>query len=110
MDYPKYQFSEEDIQNNKGISAVSYLGILFFLPLVACPQSAFGRFHANQGLLLFLTGMIGSIALDFVPIFGGFLRSIFGLFIFVYMIVSIINTANGKANELPGIGHLRIFK
>ena len=41
------QFAPEDIQKNKVISALSYLGILFFLPLVAAPESRFGKFHAN---------------------------------------------------------------
>lgn len=45
------QFAPEDIQKNKVISALSYLGILFFLPLMAAPESRFGKFHANQSLV-----------------------------------------------------------
>jgi hypothetical protein len=40
-------FDQADIEKNKTMAGLAYL--LFFLPLVACPDSPFGRFHANQG-------------------------------------------------------------
>ena len=44
-----------DILQNKTLCGLAYVfPILFFLPLVSCPNSKFGRFHANQALLLFL--------------------------------------------------------
>ena len=46
-----------DIENNKIISGLSYLGILFFLPLVAAPNSRFGKFHANQSLVLLISSV-----------------------------------------------------
>lgn len=67
------QFAPEDIQKNKVISALSYLGILFFLPLVAAPESRFGKFHANQSLVLMLAGFAGAVALGGDhpdPVFG----------------------------------------
>ena len=48
------QFHPQDISDGKAMSILAYFGILFFLPLVVCPQSRFGRFHANQGLILLL--------------------------------------------------------
>ena len=41
----------------KVMSALAYLWILFFLPLVVCPDSKFGRYHANQGLVLLLAAV-----------------------------------------------------
>ena len=38
-----------DIEKNKAMGGLAYF--LFFLPLVACPESKYGRFHANQGLI-----------------------------------------------------------
>lgn len=110
MNLQKQFFSEEDIQNNKVISAISYLSILFFLPLVVCPQSDYGKFHANQALLLFLTSVIGPFVLGCIPFFGGFLRGILWLIILFFTVICIFNTASGNAYELPVIGHIRIIR
>lgn len=107
------EFDSQDIAANKVICGLSYLGILFFLPLVACPNSAFGRFHANQGLLLF----VGDIALvsisrmfGFLPIIGSLISSAIGLLLLVLIIVSMVNAFQGYAREIPGIGHIRLIK
>ena len=61
-------FDKEDVEKNKVMAGLAY--IIFFLPLIACPDSAFGRFHANQGLLLFIFGVVGSFLLGLIPIIG----------------------------------------
>ena len=48
------QFDPQDINNNKGMSVLAYIGFLFLVPLLACPNSKFARYHTNQGLVLFL--------------------------------------------------------
>ena len=53
--------SAGDIEKNKVVSALAYLGILFFLPLVAAPESKSGKFHANQSLVILLFSVAGSI-------------------------------------------------
>ena len=53
-----YEYDTQDIQSNKVWAVLAYLGILFFLPLVACKDSRFGKFHANQGFALFLTDLV----------------------------------------------------
>lgn len=127
-----------DIKENKVYAALAYLGILFFLPLVACPNSKFGRYHANQGLLL----LIGSVLLNIVAwilrlIIGAIFRSPvriygfntgvtsingFGLVLSTlvtiaavgvviwFMVLGIINAANGKTRPLPIIGKIDLIK
>jgi len=101
-------FSAEDIEKNKVISALAY--ILFFLPLIACPESSFGKFHANQGLLLLIVGIIGNIVLGIIPVIGWIILPIFGLVVFILCIMGLIGALNGKAKELPIIGKYRIIK
>ena len=48
------EFDTQDAQDAKIWSVLAYFGILFFLPLVAVPNSAYGKFHANQGLILMI--------------------------------------------------------
>ena len=49
------EFDPKDISDNKGISILSYLGPLVFIPMFAKKDSKYARFHANQGLTMFIT-------------------------------------------------------
>lgn len=100
-------FTPEDMEKNKVISALAY--ILFFLPLIVCPESRFGKFHANQGLLLLITGFAGSIILSIIPIIGWIILPFFSLAVFIIGIIGLINALNCKAKELPLIGKFKII-
>lgn len=101
-------YSAEDIEKNKVISALAY--IIFFLPLIACPNSPFGKFHANQGLLLLIISVAGNIVLGFIPFIGWALIPLLSLAVFVLAIIGIVGAATGKTKELPIIGKYRIIK
>ena len=102
-------FDAKDIEDNKILSLFAYLGILFLIPLLAAPNSKFARFHANQGLVLFLAGIvIGIVAV--IPILGWIVAGVGGIFTFVLMILGIVNAVSGKAKELPLIGKINILK
>lgn len=107
-----------ELQKNKAIFILSYLGILFFLPLIVCPESKVGRFHANQGLVLFITSVasqiIHIILQSLLPLsFWGFLSFLFsmvGIALFVLMIIGMINASKGEQKSLPIIGSIQIIK
>lgn len=111
------QFDSQDINNNKGLSVLAYIGFLFLVPLLACPNSKFARYHTNQGLVLFLlefalgvvTGILGIIPIAGL-IIGGLLSAVGGIFTLVLMIMGIINAAQGQAKELPLIGKITLLK
>ncbi len=124
-------FSAEDIQNNKWAAAVATIQPLFFIPIVATPESGFGKFYANQGLMLLILnvalglvggilggvlGLVGSL-LAMIPYIGavfalvfGFLAGIVGLAVsavsiaaFIFLLVSALQ---GKARYIPIVGKL----
>ena len=67
-------FDSRDIAENKGITVLSYLGPLVFVPMFARKNSKFARFHANQGLVLLIAyGAYGVVQ----AILGAILRAIF---------------------------------
>ena len=101
-------FEQEDIEKNKTMAGLAYL--IFFLPLVAAPESKFGKFHANQGLLLLILGIGGNIILIIIPILGWLLIVPFSLFVLVLGVMGLINGFGGKVKELPLIGKFRIIK
>ncbi len=129
-------YTEEDIKDNKIFAFLSYIGPLFLVPILACPKSKYGRFHANQGLVLFLAELIIALPIRFLDWFNGWLFGdllnwygswlklvptsigfvieaaglILGALTLVLAVIGVINAFQGKANELPFIGKIRILK
>ena len=111
------QFDPQDINDNKGMSVLAYIGFLFLIPLLACPNSKYARYHTNQGLVLFLMelaigvviGIFGIIPVIGI-IIGGLLGSVGGILALVLSILGIVNVAQGQAKELPIIGKITLLK
>ena len=101
------QFDKDDIEKNKVMGLLAY--ILFFIPLLAAKDSPFARYHANQGLVLFLAAILSSVIL-IIPILGWIIAPILSIVITVLAVIGIINALNGKAKELPMIGKFKILK
>ena len=105
-----------EVEKNKIMACVAY--IIFFVPLLACPDSKFGRYHTNQGLLLLLVSIAGGIATTIIRmIFRGFLYWLGSLLslvitlpILALLVIGLINAYNGKAKDLPFVGTLRLIK
>ena len=104
-------------QQKKLITALSYVfGILFFLPLIMYPNDEFAKFHANQGLAVLITAIIGEVifgVLSLIPVLKtvfGILCGIFGAAILILCILGVINVVNGEKKELPLIGKIRLLK
>ena len=97
------------MESNKLMAAISYIWILFLVPLFAAKDDAFARFHANQGLLLFLVSIVlGIIAI--IPFVGAIISAIGGVVTFIFMILGIINALKGEMKPLPFIGGIQIIK
>ena len=113
-------YSAQDIDKNKPFAVLAYLYLLVLVPIFAAKDSAFARFHANQGLTLsiFYTGWILvsrilSVVFAFVwPLFVvlRILDAAVGVTYIVFVVLGIVNAAQGQAKELPLIGGIRILK
>ncbi|MDD4511067.1 MAG: zinc ribbon domain-containing protein [Oscillospiraceae bacterium] len=131
-------YSPEEIENSKIYATLAYLGILFFLPLVATPNSKYGRYHANQGLLLLIASailgfaswllhlIIGAIfhkelvyygvstGIRTLSGFGVFLSAIITIAVVaatvLLMVYGMLNAFNGKTKPLPVIGNFTLIQ
>ena len=101
------EYDAQDIEKNKVMALLAY--IIFLIPLLAAKDSKFARFHTNQGLVLFLGGIIASVV-AVIPVIGWIVAPIVGLVITVLAIIGILNALNGRAKELPVIGKFKILK
>ena len=113
-------FDPADVEKNKAMGVLAYLGILVLIPIFAAKDSPFARYHANQGLLLCISAIIYGVAYSILSSIIlaiswrlYFLVSILGLVGIVFAVlcvIGIINAMNGKAKELPFIGKYKILK
>lgn len=112
------QFEAEDIERNKVMAILAYLGWLVLIPIFAAKESKYARFHANQGLVLVIIqiawaivqGIVGSVLRSLHLGFIASLLGIVNLAFLALLIIGIVNVVNGRAKELPIIGGIKILK
>ena len=99
-----------DVEQNKAIAAIAYLGILFLIPLLTKKDSPFALYHAKQGMILFIADVIlwfAGFILGLATLgFGYYFTWIIWLLIVVWSILGIVNAMNGKMQPLPVIGKM----
>ena len=84
-------FDPEDVDKNKVIGAIGNIPALFWLPLVACKESKFGKYNANRGLVyLIVYVVLGVVFSGILPWIFGLLGSISSGFAVVFSILSIL--------------------
>lgn len=109
---PKYEYGTSDIPENVQnlICAAAYFGFFFFLPLVVMPNSQKGKFHANQGLVLFICNIVIGV---FTGVFSSLFGELFDLIAVIPPMLMVYGAANayrGNMTELPIIGKIQIIK
>ncbi|MEM4336637.1 MAG: hypothetical protein QXG86_01385 [Candidatus Woesearchaeota archaeon] len=100
--------SEKEIEEGKVCAILSYLliGIIWYFADEKMKNNSFARFHAQQGLVLLISGVAVSIIATIlfrVP-FTNWIIILLELCLFVLWLLGIINAATGKKNALPVIG------
>jgi uncharacterized membrane protein len=86
--------TDQDVENNKVVAALSYVWILFLIPLLGKKDSKFCQFHAKQGLILFLLSFI-----TWFPVIGWLI----GLAIIVASVAGIVKVLAGEWWQTPYI-------
>lgn len=100
--------NSNDINNNRLMAVLSYISILFLIPLFLAKDSKFARFHVNQGILIFIVSFVLGL-LSAIP-FVGIIFKILNVVAFIFAILGIVNAVQGKAKELPLIGKYTLIK
>lgn len=101
--------------NDKVFGILSYIGILVLIPLVV-GKSQFSKFHANQGLILFIIEVVFGVVLGIgmlipgIRIIFAIIGGVFELACLLMAILGIVNAVNGETKELPIIGGIRLIK
>lgn len=108
-------------QMRKGMAILSYFGILVLIPIFAAKNDPFARFHANQGLVLFvimavcniIANVLNGFLIEISPILVLAVSAIFGIItlaLCIFALIGIIRAIKGQTKPLPLIGGIKILK
>jgi len=89
-------------QRGRIIAAISYIPLLFLIPLLARKDDHFAQFHGKQGLVLFIAWFIlwvvGLIPIVGLVVFIGYLA------LMVVAVIALVRTLMGQSWEIPIVG------
>ncbi|MFZ5365105.1 MAG: DUF4870 domain-containing protein [Patescibacteria group bacterium] len=94
---------DKDIEENKTVAMLSYIWILFLIPLFSKKDSKFCQFHAKQGLVLFIASLVISL-IGIIPILGWITGFILGILLLILAIMGIVKALQGEYWEMPVLG------
>ena len=100
-------FDPQDIEKHKAVACLSYVFILFLVPLLTQKESPFAQFHAKQGMIVCIAWIVMSFILMVIPVIGWMLIPLMNILFIGISIVAIIKTFSGEAWEIPGAAGLR---
>lgn len=87
------------------MALISYLGVLCLIPILTKEKDEFVRFHAKQGLVLFIGEMVTWAVLIVLP-FLWLVGNLLGLFWLILSVLGIINVIKKEKKEIPLVGQL----
>lgn len=112
------QYDPAEMENQKILSILVYVfAFLFFLPIVSNKESAYSKTVANQALTMLIgcialgivSGLL-SLILGFIPFLGGLVGKIINLAYWAFVVLKVIDVANGKVRTLPFGFEITAFK
>lgn len=86
------KFDPKDVEENKVMACLSYVGILFLIPMLAKKDSKFCQEHARQGAVMFV-----ALLISVIPVIGWLL----GVVVLVLDVIAVVNTLQGKYWKIP---------
>jgi uncharacterized membrane protein len=95
--------SESDVEQARSTAWLSYLGILWLVPLLTLKDNSFAKFHVKQGIMLTIIWVATSI-LAAIPIVGWLADVVLWIYAVVMTILGIINALNGNYWRMPIAG------
>jgi uncharacterized membrane protein len=102
----------EEIEAGKGLAAISYISILFLIPMISMRDNRFAMFHAKQSMVLVISAMVLFFGLFIIGVLTSWLGIGILLIVlayvaffayFVLMIIGFVKAFNGEYWRIPKI-------
>jgi len=91
---------DKDIEENKVVAALSYIGMLCLIALLVKKESKFAQFHGKQGLVLFI-GWVSLWIIGMIPFIGWIIFFVGAIVLLVLSILGLTQTLSGNYWKIP---------
>lgn len=99
----KKEGSKMQITKDNIYSILAYLWVLCLIPVLMKKDDVSVKFHARQGLMLFIIEVALGI-IGIIPFLGVLVSRVGGLVCLVLSVMGIINVLKGKEWKIPYVG------
>ena len=82
------------------MALMSYLGVLVFVPLAMNRDDEYVYFHARQGLVIWVFGII-AIFMLYIPGMGKLVFSFLAMMVMIFSLLGLVSVLLHKAWKLP---------
>ena len=82
------------------MAALSYLSVLCFVPLLMAKDDEFVAFHARQGLVIWMSGVLALFLLH-VPVLGKWVFGTVSMLVVVFSVLGLVSVVFQRAWRLP---------
>ncbi len=106
--------SSKEVEEGKACAILSYflIGVIWYFVDEKMKKNNFAKFHAKQGLVLFIAWFVYAIVVGILSMIVAFILWFLAPVIWllwlvpwIFFIIGIINAAQGREKEMPLIGH-----
>ncbi|MFH1354484.1 MAG: hypothetical protein ABIH36_04370 [bacterium] len=91
-----------DVDENKLLAALSYVGVLVLAPLLMGRNNSFVRWHAKQGLVILIGMVVALMAAAWMPVVGNVLF----LVLLIVSVIGLVQALLGRSWRIPIIGQI----
>lgn len=96
----------KEIEEGKIFALIAYIWILCIVTLLVKKDNKFAYFHARQGLVLFLLGIVNMVVSAVLPFISWVITVPFSLILLICAIYGIIQALLGNYAKIPLVAEL----
>ena len=95
--------TKKDIEENKLVAAIGYLGILCLVPLLLKKDSPYAQHHGKQGLVLTIAWVLLWIG-NVIPVLGQIVWFVGSIALLVLVVMGMMKAMAGEMWVMPYLG------
>lgn len=94
---------KKDIEENKLVAAIGYLGVLCLVPLILKKDSPYAQHHGKQGLVITIAWVLLWIG-NIIPVLGQIVWFVGSVALLILVVMGMMKAMAGEMWEMPYLG------
>ena len=95
--------TKKDIEDNKLVAAIGYLGVLCLVPLLLKKDSPYAQHHGKQGLVITIAWILLWIG-NIIPVLGQIVWFVGSIALLILVVMGMMKAMAGEMWVMPYLG------